>query len=384
MRVLLVSAHGADRTYGGAERYVAGLADGLRRRGHEVVFLTAFPVHDGSATSTVSLHRVDWRESRLRRYRNHAGDWIAAPWPRLAGALRDARPDLVHTSNLPGIGTGIWEQARRLETPVVHTLHDYQLLCPRTSLTRRDGTPCRPNPLLCGLRTRRLARWAPDVSSVIGVSKHLLHRHDGFFPNTAVQRVIYHPLEPIVAASRIPPRALATLGYVGALSRSKGIELLIEAAPGLARRGIQLRIAGDGPLRAQVQAAAQIRYEGRLDPSRLAEFLASCDAGVVPSLWEEPGLTYVLCEWLSAGRPVLATKRGGLAEAAALGGVTAIKASAQSLVAVAERLLRAQEWRQLLASVPVVENAKDVDRWVDEHLAAYDAALAGPPRGAAN
>ena len=50
-----------------------------------------------------------------------------------------------------------WQAARRQGIPVVHTLHDYWLLCPSTTLTRRDATPCRPSPFLCGARTRRMA-----------------------------------------------------------------------------------------------------------------------------------------------------------------------------------------------------------------------------------
>ena len=196
MRVLLVNSHGADSTYGGAEHYADVLGTGLVARGHEVEVLSAFPVGNGWAAHTTVLHRTDWRDSRIRRVRNHVGDVVAAPWPRLRAAVEAAAPDLVHTNNLPGIATGIWESARRLGIPVVHTLHDYQLLCPRTSLVRRDGSPCHPSPLLCGARTRRLIRWAGGVRAVIGVSEHILHRHDGLFPDAA-ERVVRPPLAPL-------------------------------------------------------------------------------------------------------------------------------------------------------------------------------------------
>src|SRR5205807_1521843 len=158
------------------------------------------------------------------------------PGPALRRAIADARPDLVHTNNLPGISSAVWESARQAGVPIVHTLHDYHLLCPRTTLVRRDGAPCRPHPLLCGVRTSRLRRFA-----------------------------------------------------------------------------------GDGPLRPELAAAAargSLGYDGFLDGSRKLDFLAACDVGLVPSLWDEPsGPPYVVCEWLAAGRPVLATPRGGLAEA---------------------------------------------------------------------
>ena len=270
MRVVLASNHGADRSYGGAERYVDDLAGALRQRATTYVLLSAFPIRDESAAETTTLHPTDWRDDRLRRYRNHADDWVAAPWPALGRVLADLRPDLLHTSNLPGISTGLWEQARRLGIPVVHTLHDYHLLCPRTSLTRRDGTACRPSPALCGLRTRRLARWAGAVQVAIGVSAHVLGRHEGFFPASTERRVVRPPIVPIPpvgsAGESRPLSPPATIGYLGALSESKGVRLLLQAAPALAAAGFTLAIAGDGPLRSEVQASAAVRYEGRSKP----------------------------------------------------------------------------------------------------------------------
>lgn len=370
LRLLLVNANGADSTYGGAERYVAKLVDGLEARGHEVALMSAFPVRDESAARTISLHQDDWRDSELRRYRNHVGDWMAVSWRRFESILRDARPDLIHTNNLPGISTGIWERARRLEIPVVHTLHDYYLLCPRTSLTRRNGAPCQPGPLFCGLRTRRLARWAPAVTAVIGVSEHVLRRHDAFFPAQTPRIVIRPPLVPVDGRRSSPADALRSLGYLGVLTRNKGVEVLLEAAPGLAESGITLRIAGDGPLRAEVQATEYVQYEGRLEGQDLSRFLKSCDAGVIPSLWEEPG-PFVLCEWLAAGRPVLATRHGGLGEAGVRGGVIHFDETAEALLGAVSSLQSPEAWQRLLESVPHVEDETDLERWITQHEDAY-------------
>jgi glycosyltransferase involved in cell wall biosynthesis len=377
MRVLLVSSHGSDRTYGGAERYVDDLAGALRARGDEPLVLSGFPVPDGSAAASVTLHATDWRDDRVRRARNHVDDWVAEPWPRVEAILAELAPDLVHTSNLPGISTGIWEQARRLGIPVVHTLHDYYLLCPRTSLTRADGSPCRPNPLLCGLRTRRLGRWAGAVAVVVGVSAHVLGRHQGFFPASSERRMILAPLAPPPGAAGAPPRTpLAIVGYLGALTESKGVPVLLDAAPRLVELGVRVRIAGDGPLRDRVAAAPGVEYAGRVQTEAVPAFLAGCDLGLVTSVWEEPGLTYVLFEWLAAGRRVLCTRRGGLSEAAAIGGVSAFDATADGLVAAVAGLRDAARWMPLVDAVPDAAALGDFDRWFGEHLDAYARALA--------
>ena len=232
MRVLLVSAHGADTSYGGAERYVSDLALGLRDRGYEPRILSAFPPRETpEGIETAVLHATDWRTSGTRRLRNHLGDVLSVPGPALRRAIADARPDLVHTNNLPGISSAVWESARQAGVPVVHTLHDYHLLCPRTTLVRRDGAPCRPHPLLCGVRTSRLRRFAGAVSHVVAGSEHLLRVHRGFFPR-ATEAVVRLPLAPLDGAAPEPPAApLRTMGYIGGLAPTKGVRLLVEAAP---------------------------------------------------------------------------------------------------------------------------------------------------------
>lgn len=381
MRVLLVNAHGDDPSYGGAERYVRDLARGLAARGHEVRILAAFPSRGQSSFPTHVMHRSDWREDWLRRVRNHAGDVISAPWPGLRRAVRATGADLVHTSNLPGIGSGVWEAARRSGVPVVHTLHDYHLLCPRTSLVRADGTPCEPSPWLCGARTRRMARWAGAVDELIAGSEHLLGSHRALFPGVG-QHLVRLPFAPLEGApTAVPPAPPKTLGYLGALTTIKGVELLLAAAPALAERGVELRIAGDGPLRGMVQDAG-VHWAGRVDGTAKVDFLASCDAGIVPSLWEEPsGPPYVVCEWLAARRPVLTTRRGGLGELVDRAGVIDVEGTVPGIVEAATRLREPSEWRQVTAALPSIDDDADVQRWLSEHEAVYRAA-AGTAAGA--
>lgn len=106
------------------------------------------------------------------------------------------------------------------------------------------------------------------------------------------------------------------------LSEQKGIKYLIQAArsvleraaalPALAHRKIRFVVAGDGPLRAELESAAAdlgerfifIGYRGDMP-----DFIAALDLYVLPSLWE--GLPLALCEALAMGRPVVCTSVGG-------------------------------------------------------------------------
>jgi glycosyltransferase involved in cell wall biosynthesis len=376
-RLLLVNSQGADEFSGGAEHYVAQLADGFAAHGFEVDILSAFPSQARGRRVTV-LHGSDWRTSRVRRAQNHVGDVLAVPTRRLDEIVRRVRPDLVHTNNLPGFSTAIWAVARRQGVPVVHTLHDYHLLCPRVTLLRPDGTPCRPHPLLCGVRTKRLTRWAGAVSNVVAVSDHLRNRHRHLFP-AASMHTIRLLVAPPHRAYPPPGNRLATLGYLGSLERTKGIDRLLAAAPGLARLGCALRIAGNGRLRAEVEAAAarepNVSYEGPVSGDDKERFLEDCDAGIVPSVWEEPGApSMTVLEWLAAGRPVLVSPRGGAAEVVdELGGALAVQPDADGIVGAVEALAEPERWRE--AVLRVQAPAGNLQVWLAAHNRVYAAAL---------
>jgi glycosyltransferase involved in cell wall biosynthesis len=355
VRVLIVNGHGDDPSCGGAERVVAALASHLTAHGMQVAYLQAFPQRlPGLDVERTVLHGRDWRDDRAQRLKSHVGSALAAAGASLEGAVARHEPDLVHTHNLQGIGTGVWEVCRRLGIPVVHTIHDYYLLCPRVTLTKRDGSPCRPSPLVCGFRTRRLARWAPAVSQVIGCSQYVLDLHAHLFP-TADFHVLRNPVEPPLLAQLPAPRKQpSVLGYLGSLDRVKGVHLLLEAAPRLASLGFSLRLAGDGRLREDVatvvEANRHVRWEGPLFGEEKRRFLADCDLGVVPSIWAEPGgPTFTMVEWLAAHRPVLVSDRGGLGEVAGVyPGTVAVPPEVDAIVDAVAGVRDGPRWGELV------------------------------------
>ena len=352
------------------------LTAGLLAQDVGVAHLQAFPprTHTHDVERTI-LHDSDWRDDQSRRIKVHVDAVVARPRDRLEKAISRHRPDVVHTHNLPGIGTGVWETCRRLGVPVVHTLWDYYLLCPRVTLTRRDATPCRPSPLLCGLRTRRLVRWAPAVSQVIGCSQYVVDRHAQFFPGVPFH-VLRNPIEVEGNGEVAPPRAkAAVLGYIGTIDRMKGVHLLLEAAPRLRALGLRLRLAGDGRLRDEVAAAAangDVEWAGRVLGDEKKRFFADCDLGIVPSVWAEPGgPTFTMAEWLAAGRPVLVSARGGLGEVAGVyPGSIPVEPSVEAIVEGVASVTEEARWREAVAAVRPVELESPAE-WTARHVAIY-------------
>ena len=381
MRILMVNAHGHDITAGGVEKGVAMLSDELVRRGHDVAFLNAFPGGriDPGMDVTV-LHAEDWRGHPIRRVRNHIGDVVSHPSRAVADVIERVQPDLVHSHNLPGISTGAWEVSRRRGVPVLHTLHDYQLLCPRTTMMRRDGTtPCTPHPWLCGLRTRRLARWAGAVSQLAAVSQYLLDLHDHLFPGIS-HHVVRNPMVLPAAGRPIRPpgERLASLGYIGNLDVVKGVDLLLEAIPVLEGLGCELHIAGTGRLTEEVVSAAErwpfVHYHGVVSGERKDEFFETCDAGIVPSVWAEPGgPTHTMIEWVCSGRPVLVSGRGGLGEVVDLyKAAIRLDPTVDGITSGIVELADPPRWKSLLSSLEPIDTSGELERWVQAHEAIYD------------
>jgi glycosyltransferase involved in cell wall biosynthesis len=108
---------------------------------------------------------------------------------------------------------------------------------------------------------------------------------------------------------------------VGRLCEQKGQRLLVEAAARLAAKGIALEIvlAGDGELRAELEALIQmhelgksVRITGWLSSPQVREKILAARALVLPSLAE--GLPVVLMEAMALRRPVLTTYVAGIPE----------------------------------------------------------------------
>lgn len=331
----------------------------------------------GFEGTRVVVHSEHWRSNNVRRLRNHVEDVIVPFRRTVRDLIVRQQPDVIHTHNLSGLGTAIWEDCRRLRMPVVHTLHDYYLLCPRVTLTTRDGRPCHPG-LFCGYRSRRLGRHGGCVGDVIGVSRYVLERQAHVFPR-ARQHVIRNPATVTRAASSQPRKQLRTIGYIGALERVKGVHVLLQAAPELARRGCTLVLAGGGRLEPEVQAAAArgaVRFVGRVAGPAKTAFFDGCDLGVVPSLWDEPA-PYTPLEWLSSDRPVLVSVRGGVGELIdSWPGAIPVDPTPQGILSALDRLLEPSAWHEAVSRVGRPGSTGQFTEWADAHEALYETAVA--------
>jgi glycosyltransferase involved in cell wall biosynthesis len=135
--------------------------------------------------------------------------------------------------------------------------------------------------------------------------------------------------DPLIRAKRraslgIPAHAPVVFA-AGRLVRKKGFEYLVDAAAQLpATAGLLTVIAGAGDLEAELrnQAAAhrlteeRLRFVGNLAQDDVAEWLATADVVVVPSIRDDSGnvdgLPNIVLEALASGTPLIATPAGGI------------------------------------------------------------------------
>ena len=268
-------------------------------------------------------------------------------WNRRAAAevteiVRRQSPDVLHATNtFPLISPSVLHAAHRHGTAVVQALRNYRLLCAGTYLLR-DNKPCEdclekvvPWPAI----KNRCYRDSASASAVV-VAMQVLHRAigtwrrnvDAFFTLTEFARgkfiqagwpadrihVKYNAVHPDPGASNAHDDYVA---FAGRLSPEKGITTLLEAW----RRDQSLpclKIAGDGPLTAEVTKAAaadsRIEFVGHLPEPDVYKMFGRARAVIVPSLWYETfGRT--IAEAFAVGTPVVASRLGAMAELVADG-----------------------------------------------------------------
>jgi glycosyltransferase involved in cell wall biosynthesis len=183
---------------------------------------------------------------------------------------------------------------------------------------------------LLGLRTVRVKADAKKPSAGITFSAvPLTITASGYIRNLYLkaglpaQKIAVIP--PGIDAPPLQPREPAPpyrVGLLGRLDLVKGHDCFLQAAAALLRSGVPatFHIAGcEANLKYEDlrRAAADLGIEKSVfmhgkAPSAL-DFMASCDAGVIPSLGSE-AVSRAALEWLACGKPLIASAVGSLPE----------------------------------------------------------------------
>ena len=363
MKVLLV-IHGYPPRYNaGSEVYTQLLARGLAAT-HEVRVFTR--QEDPFLPQFATVDELDANDGRIAlrvinntvsrdRYRYDGID------EALGRLVDDFCPDVVHVNHVSHLSTGMLKAVKDRGVPLVYTLHDYWLMCPRGQFIQRSSESG-PDlfPLCDGQEHRKCAeqcyslyfsggaehyesdvsRWAlwvaermrhvramaDHVDRFIAPSRHLLSRFRDDF-GLPESKLVY--LDYGFDRARLSGRARRAesqfvFGYIGTHIPAKGIHQLLSAfatVPGdpLLRIWGRARDPYTAALRRIAKtlpngAGDRVEWMNEYQNERLVpDVLNQVDAIVVPSIWEENS-PLVIHEAQQARVPVVTADIGGMAE----------------------------------------------------------------------
>ncbi|MEZ4364087.1 MAG: glycosyltransferase [Kofleriaceae bacterium] len=363
MRVLKV-IHGYPMRYNaGSEVYSQTLCHGLAER-HEVHVFTreedAFAPDFRLRTerdeddARVTVHIVN--NPRLKdRYRATGID------QRFAEVLDRVHPDVVHVGHLNHLSTSLLREAALREVPIVFTLHDYWLMCPRGQFMQMfpedannlwaacDGQQDRKCAERCyaryfsgapdehaadvaywtdwvGRRMRHVREMSELVDLFIAPAKYLRDRYRDAFgiPGSKLVYLDYGFARERMSERQRTPGEPFTFGYIGTHIPAKGIHDLIRAF-GQLKGDVRLRIWGRPRgqdtdalkgIAVGLPAGVAERVEWRPEYKNqeiVGDVFNHCDAIVVPSVWVENS-PLVIHEAQQARVPVVTANVGGMAE----------------------------------------------------------------------
>lgn len=260
-----------------------------------------------------------------------ASPLYAAPAQRdLRALIREHRPDVLHLHNpYPLLSPWVVRTAQAAGVPVVHTVHNYRQVC-ASGVFFRDGHLCTdcagrrfPTPAIEHACYRGSRAQSTVMAATLAAHRGTWHRVERFIALTdaIAQHLIGYGIDEhriVVKPNSTPdPGPPAPLGdgflFIGRLTEEKGVRLLLEAWG--RRPAGRLRVVGDGPLRAEVEAFARTRddvdFLGSVDREGVASAFRESAVVVAPSIWHDV-LPTVILEALAAGRPVLGTDLGGI------------------------------------------------------------------------
>jgi len=331
MRLLFISANYQSRTIGGAQKSIELLAGGLIARGHQAMVLkpsehgkSAHSIFNGVDVHEYGRTNLYWPfdqrpHSKLAKLGFHSLDlWNPLVYRQTVDLLKRLQPDIVHSNVLAGTSVSIWQAARSVGIPIVHTLRDYYLLCINSGM-QKGGVPCEEVCRGCSVAKKLARSTTGNCSAVVGNSAFILNEHlrHGYFKGVRHRKVIFTGAEELDGGSPTPrtvlPR-LPILGYFGRLSPSKGVLELVRAANAL-KGSVRLLVggAGDSAFVASLKGEADPAVVEFLGTTTPAAFYPRIDLLCLPSLWPEP-LSRTIMEAYTYGVPVLASPTGGSPE----------------------------------------------------------------------
>ena len=355
---ILKILHGYPPNYNaGSEVYSQSICNELSKRHKISVFTreenpysTCFSIREQKINDNLTLNFVNNPQGK-DGYRHKQMD------DNFSELLMQIKPDIAHIGHVNHLSTGLIDELNKLKIPIVYTLHDFWLMCPRGQfLTRSIGNEnnfqlCeKQNDKKCAtdcykvyfsgreenqtLETENWSRWThkrmietkaiiKKVDLFIAPSNYLRDRFINDF-GVPENKIIYldygFPTEYLTQTEKSKEKTNYTFGYIGTHIPAKGVNILIEAFRQI-EEPATLKIFGraNGQSTNALKSLAEnsknkIEFSGEYINHNLAnEVFSNVDCIVVPSIWGENS-PLVIHEAQSCKVPVITADFGGMKE----------------------------------------------------------------------
>lgn len=315
MKVLVL--HNAYQQRGGEDVMVESEVEMLRASGHDV------------RVEYVSNDYIVGVKDKARVFMRSSYDPARTKWA--VELVQSHGAEVVHIHNFwPLLTPAVHRGATQAGAAVVQTLHNYRLLC-SGGIFLRDGAVCEkclnstpawgvihrcyrgslPGSLAAAamqMRARQSGVWQRDVHRFIALTGFARAKFiEGGLP---AERIVVKPNTLAVSGSPIDKQRNGIL-FVGRLSPEKGVSTLVEAAKSVP--DLSVAIAGDGPGRATLEAAAppNVRFLGSVSGIKIRELMSAAQVLVMPSISYE-GFPVTLLEAFSCRLPIIVSRIGSL------------------------------------------------------------------------
>jgi glycosyltransferase involved in cell wall biosynthesis len=329
---------------GGADVVYLNTGDLLESKGHDVAYFSTksqynyptpysdFFVRDIDALKLNFVEQLLYMPRKLYSWESHRN---------LKKVINHFKPDLAHIHLYKGgLTASILPVLRRKKIPVIITLHDYSLLCPRNIMIDGDGKICercltatRLNCIYHRCNRKNLyysiVNYVEFVlnnnilkpknyfNKIICVSKfnYLKHQSHPLFNERFLHLYNFYPL-----LSQSNPKTIkgSYFLFYGRLAPEKGVMTLINTWKRLGDAA-RLKIIGEGIMSGQIKAEIKdnnltnIEFLGFRKGEELFRYIRDASFILVPSEWYENNpLTIV--EAYSVGKPVIGSNIGGISE----------------------------------------------------------------------
>lgn len=332
MKILLINNFHYRK--GGSESVYFNTADLLRQHGHEVVFFSYKREENLPCEQDEFFVEPGGTLLQLRSY-----FYNRKAAKQLEKLIEKEHPDVAHVHLFwGGLSPSIFKVLKKGHVPLVHTAHDYRMVCPGYTFKDGSGKACercqRWNYYECTLHrcskgslaqsllmsvemyTRQLF-YNPikNIDGFIFVShfseqKHIEH-HPEFKKSKRV--VLYNFTNPLLSPD-INTKKNYFL-YYGRLSFEKGIPPLLSVFA--KHPELELQVVGTGPLEKELKYeykhCENINFIGHRSGKSLFELVRNARFVCVPSEWYENNPMTII-ESYSLGTPVIGANIGGIPE----------------------------------------------------------------------